>query len=88
VEVTSQSQHLEPPIVLSNARQEFEVRDNCYGLKPIRRSAKQLETLSVRVSTKASKGWYDFTVTTPGISYRYAGRIETGKWSISDPAMG
>ncbi|SCU76138.1 Non-hemolytic phospholipase C [Cupriavidus necator] len=34
--------------------------------------------------------WYDFTVTTMqgGFTRRFAGRIETGKDSVSDPAMG
>lgn len=35
--------------------------------------------------------WYDFTVTVEGMtgwSRRFAGRVETGKDSISDPAMG
>ncbi|AQV97611.1 phospholipase C, phosphocholine-specific [Cupriavidus necator] len=34
--------------------------------------------------------WYDFTVTTAqgGFTRRFAGRIETGKDSVSDPAMG
>ncbi|MBV7482806.1 phosphocholine-specific phospholipase C [Bordetella sp. BOR01] len=38
-----------------------------------------------------SGGWYDFTVTLaddPAYLRRYAGRVETGKPSISDPAMG
>jgi phospholipase C len=36
-----------------------------------------------------SGGWYDFTVTrADGWTRRYAGRLETGKHSISDPAMG
>ena len=36
-------------------------------------------------------GWYDFTVTYGGhepVEKRYAGRVETGKESFSDPAMG
>ena len=35
--------------------------------------------------------WYDFTVTVaqqPGFARRFAGRLETGRDSISDPAMG
>jgi phospholipase C len=38
----------------------------------------------------ASHGWYDFSITLPalpGWSRRIAGRLETGKASISDPAM-
>ncbi|GAB6850529.1 phosphocholine-specific phospholipase C [Paraburkholderia kururiensis] len=37
----------------------------------------------------ASSGWYDFTLTAEnGLARRYAGRVETGKDSITDPAMG
>lgn len=43
---------------------------------------------SVTVDTDRSHGWYDFTVRSGDLAYRYAGRVETGKWSISDPAMG
>jgi len=42
-------------------------------------------------SLKDSGGWYDFSVTVAGdAAYlrRYAGRVETGRPSISDPAMG
>ncbi|HEY0201802.1 MAG TPA: phospholipase C, phosphocholine-specific, partial [Burkholderiaceae bacterium] len=31
--------------------------------------------------------WYDFTVTTSNFERRFAGRVETGKASVSDPAM-
>jgi phospholipase C len=33
-------------------------------------------------------GWYDFTVTAGAFERRFAGRMETGKDSVSDPAMG
>ena len=39
----------------------------------------------------ASGNWYDFTLTAPalpGFTRRFAGRLETGRDSISDPAMG
>jgi phospholipase C len=36
-----------------------------------------------------SSGWYDFTLTMDGgYTRRYAGRLETGKDGVSDPAMG
>jgi phospholipase C len=37
-------------------------------------------------SAKDSQGWYDLTVTAPGFEQRFAGRIETGRHGISDPA--
>lgn len=38
-----------------------------------------------------SYGWYDFTIKIDGakeFEKRYAGRIETGEFSRTDPAMG
>jgi phospholipase C len=31
--------------------------------------------------------WYDFTVTAANFERRFSGRVETGKPSVSDPAM-
>jgi len=45
-------------------------------------------TATLMVPTRASHGWYDFSVRAGELAYRYAGRVETGKWSVSDPAMG
>lgn len=45
---------------------------------------------TIRRSLETSSGWYDFSVTSashPGFSRRFAGRLETGRDSISDPAM-
>jgi phospholipase C len=38
-------------------------------------------------SAAQSGGWYDLTVTGSQFSYRFAGRIETGRASISDPVL-
>ncbi|MCY1188628.1 Non-hemolytic phospholipase C [compost metagenome] len=35
-----------------------------------------------------SGNWYDFSVQAPGFERRFAGRMENGRDSISDPAMG
>lgn len=47
---------------------------------------------SVALNLTKSFGWYDFTIQlTKGplsVAYRYAGRVETGKSSYSDPLMG
>ncbi|MNL49363.1 Non-hemolytic phospholipase C precursor [compost metagenome] len=39
---------------------------------------------------KSQGNWYDFTVTTTqgGFSRRFAGRVENGTHTVSDPAMG
>ncbi|MCP3728200.1 phospholipase C, phosphocholine-specific [Paraburkholderia sp. CNPSo 3272] len=40
-------------------------------------------------SVTSSNGWYDFTLAAEnGVTRRFAGRVETGADSISDPAMG
>ena len=39
-------------------------------------------------SVADSGDWYDFTVSGPGFLRRAAGRLETGKHGMSDPAMG
>ena len=45
----------------------------------------------IRLNLEKSFGWYDFSVRVKGYSRfekRYAGRVETGKSSKTDPAMG
>jgi phospholipase C len=47
--------------------------------------------LSCAVSAQRSYGWYDVRVRVAGFEHftkRYAGRVESGKNSVSDPAMG
>lgn len=44
----------------------------------------------IEIDTTRSNGWYDVRISIsgrPGFQRRYAGRIETGLWSTSDPAM-
>ncbi|BBF82579.1 phosphocholine-specific phospholipase C [Asticcacaulis excentricus] len=45
------------------------------------------KTQSVTLDTGASGGWYDVTVSAEGFLRRYAGRLESGHASISDPAV-
>ncbi|MBS1564841.1 MAG: DUF756 domain-containing protein, partial [Bacteroidetes bacterium] len=48
-------------------------------------------TASIVLDTKAAHSWYDVLVKVkelPGFEQQYAGRVETGKESISDPMMG
>jgi phospholipase C len=45
---------------------------------------------SIIVATLSSFGWYDFTVTVEGFPQflkHYAGHVETGEFSRTDPAM-
>nr|WP_256377504.1 phospholipase domain-containing protein [Pontibacter sp. SGAir0037] len=49
------------------------------------------EVQSVRLNLKQSFGWYDFSIKINGnntFEKRFAGRVETGKPSYSDPFMG
>ncbi|RYY55722.1 MAG: phospholipase C, phosphocholine-specific [Chitinophagaceae bacterium] len=68
------------------------ITDNSYGA-PV----KQIVAIPGNTATRFSadlerqQGWYDFSVTSPDHPehiMRYAGRIETGKDSITDPLMG
>jgi phospholipase C len=76
-------------IVLANptsSPREITIRDEAYGA-PLRRVAVQAnERSTIAVDTAGTHGWYDFSVNDGSQTFRYAGRVETGKWSISDPA--
>ena len=46
---------------------------------------------SLKADTKKHQGWYQLSLTAkedPHLQITYAGRLETGKDSISDPQMG
>ena len=77
-------------VALSNrgsTTRQVTVRDESYGA-PIRSvTVATGGRSSVAIDTSGTHGWYDFTVRCDDLVYRYAGRVETGKWSISDPAM-
>lgn len=69
----------------------LEITDNAYKSKPILKTIAVSGETPVILDLKKNSGWYDFTVRVkemPSFSKRYAGRVETGKESISDPAMG
>ena len=48
------------------------------------------ESKGIVLDTSSSKGWYDFEVRDAGGNFvrKYAGRLETGSHSISDPLIG
>lgn len=73
-----------------NTPYHLEITDNAYKSKPLSKSIPKGET-SIILDLKKNSGWYDFTVRVKGntsFSKHYAGRVETGKESISDPVMG
>lgn len=62
--------------------------DNAYG-KPAEDVIISAGGRATRELSVAESGnWYDFTLGGNGLSRRAAGRIETGKHGVSDPAMG
>jgi phospholipase C len=72
-------------------RWTIEISDLAYGNPPKSHLLKAGQTERLTIATHKSAGWYDLNCRVAGSSglfvKRYAGRIETGKWSTSDPAM-
>jgi phospholipase C len=66
------------------------VQDNAYKTAAVTRTIAAGREASVVLNLKQSYGWYDFTVKTDGSQSeaRFAGRVETGRSSFSDPLMG
>jgi phospholipase C len=66
-----------------------EIVDHAYGAKPIQKTVSGKAV--VILNTEKSFGWYDFSVKVSGhanFERRYAGHVETGRPSTSDPLMG
>lgn len=42
----------------------------------------------LRVETGRTHGWYDVSVSGEGFARRWAGHVDTGRWSFTDPLMG
>lgn len=72
---------------VSSAEILVELSDPSYGakLKPIKLKAG--ESKVVRHNVAKSQRWYDLIAKSGDVAYRFAGRIEDGTWSTSDPAM-
>jgi phospholipase C len=66
------------------------ITDHGYGAAAVRTELSPSETTTVVLPLQSSHGWYDFTVKAEGSAgeARYAGRVETGRPSVSDPTMG
>jgi len=67
------------------------VQDNAYQAVNQTLDVPAARRGSLTIDTTASYGWYDFTVRFTGhtrFAKRYAGRVETGQWSYSDPQIG
>lgn len=79
----------------SGVPQVLIITDNAYKnkVKTVTLGGKQARNAGTTLvlPTGKSKGWYDFTVKIKGnttFERRYAGRVETGNHSITDPLMG
>ncbi|HKO82408.1 MAG TPA: phospholipase domain-containing protein, partial [Chitinophagaceae bacterium] len=79
----------------SSSAYTIEVRDNAYKNSPIKKMVGKKgsgkERASILIDCGKSFGWYDFTIKITGnkkFERRYAGRVETGEFSRTDPAMG
>ncbi|RYY62004.1 MAG: phospholipase C, phosphocholine-specific [Chitinophagaceae bacterium] len=65
--------------------------DNSYGRPPLEVPATPGRECGLGVSLIKSGGWYDYSIVVEGddlFHARYAGRVETGDHSITDPLMG
>jgi phospholipase C len=66
--------------------------DNAYGNEKITKTVEpQSPDNSVVLNLKKSHGWYDVSIVVVGYDHferRFAGHVETGKDSYTDPAMG
>ena len=66
------------------------VQDNSYKTGSVTKIIAAADQSSIVLNLKQSYGWYDFTVKAEGskTELRFAGRVETGHPSFSDPLMG
>lgn len=83
-------------IVSLNVYKEYKVNIHYHGYENsvvIRKTiaAGQREGIELEINTRQSHGWYDFSVIVDGdeqYQVRYAGHLENGKISFTDPVMG
>jgi phospholipase C len=76
-----------------NAKQSYlvEIHDNAYLTPDVHRVVAPAAIATFPIDTSIGLRWYDLSVRVDGrepFLRRYAGRVETGKWGFSDPAMG
>lgn len=70
----------------------LQIRDNSYGAKPLSMTvAPDAPATTKLLDLSRQHGWYDFTILVAGARgflKRYAGHVETGRPSCTDPWMG
>ena len=82
IQMTNASGHAPLNVILT---------DRSYQAPPIQTALSPAESVQTTISTRSSAGWYDVAITSdalPGLECRFAGHVETGRWSSTDPAMG
>lgn len=79
---------------LSNTRErplQVKVIDRSYNSTPRKLMLAPGQTNSLLIDTRHSSNWYDLSVTIDSardFEHRFAGHVESGQWSHTDPAMG
>lgn len=66
------------------------VTDHGYRSRERTKTLGPRQEVDIPLKSSQSHGWYDFTVAIkdPDTTVRYAGRVETGASSLTDPVMG
>ncbi len=87
------SGNIELKLELTQGQKEVVViiTDNAYNGKGITKGVTSGQSVSVPINLKRSHGWYDFTLHikgNPDFERRFAGHVETGEASYTDPFMG
>jgi phospholipase C len=70
---------------------DVEIVKRSYGKATHRQEVAPQKTVAPVVEAEQSFGWYDFVIRVADdklFQQTFAGRIETGKWSFSDPLIG
>ncbi len=62
--------------------------DMAYGAAPQRIELQPGERRDMTLDLSASHGWYDFSLSHDAFTHRFAGHVEDGQASMSDPALG
>jgi len=84
------SGNIELNIVHAGEALDLLISDHAYG-RPVQSLRISQQTTAVVLETRLQFGWYDFSVSikgNPTYERRFAGRVETGAHSKSDPFMG
>lgn len=83
--------NIELKIINSDSSKPIDIKitDSAYKNKPVFKKIQSEETIVLNLHS--SYGWYDFSVAVKGhphFSKRFAGKVETGKETFTDPLMG